>query len=303
MSMKFVAKAWLVATSLMILSLAGFAQDLRSLDYTRSDSIALHFSAVGIEDPGELSRRLTAGLETEAERFRVLYRWVAENIRYDYSAKSADPAQVLKKREAVCAGYAYLLRELCAYAFIKCEVIDGYAKAGSDAVGRMSDSNHSWNAVFMNGQWYLADVTWAAGYTDKKQFVKSYSEDWFLVDPVRFQNRHRPENKRWFLSESKFTKRQFFRQPVRYEGYYNMGIGLARRTTGILARDHIIIETASYPIESAVFFRSAGEETYPCTIEKRGDGYALHFSESEMSPGAYYLSLNGVTVLKFVKRR
>lgn len=295
--------ALLKCVSLVLLFMASStasSQGLRSLDYTLADSIAINFDSDDSYDPGELARRLTAGLNSDANRFRVLYRWIADNIRYDYSAKSADPAKVLKKKEAVCAGYAYLLQELCAYAFIRCEVVSGYAKSHDAAVGRISNSNHAWNAVYLNDTWYLVDVTWSAGYMHKKSFVKSYSDQWFLADPVRFQDSHWPADTQWFLSEPVRSRRHFFRMPAVFEGFYHLGLEFPKQTSGFLKRKKKLILAASAPIESATFFSESEEASYPCLVEKHRDGYLLKFDERMESAGAYYLSVNGVVVLQFV---
>lgn len=76
--------------------------------------------------------------------------------------------------------------------------------------------NHSWNAVLLNGSWWLMDPTWGAGYVDaNKNFVCEYSEHYFLADPNQFIYDHLPKTQSWQLLEHPISMET-------YEGYLKL---------------------------------------------------------------------------------
>ena len=58
--------------------------DFKHLDFTKADSIALSLKKEKLTNLPELSYKLTSNLDTDAERFRAIYRWVCANIANDY---------------------------------------------------------------------------------------------------------------------------------------------------------------------------------------------------------------------------
>lgn len=114
---------------------------------------------------------ITQGKTSEREKFEAIFNWVAENIRYDYKTyfssqgtSKTNIKRVLKQRRAICVDYATLMDTLCAVAGLTNVSVYGYAK---DDIFDVNDSlyidNHAWNAIRLDGLWYLYDVTWAAG--------------------------------------------------------------------------------------------------------------------------------------------
>ncbi|XP_051778860.1 kyphoscoliosis peptidase-like [Erpetoichthys calabaricus] len=137
---------------------------------------------------------------TERER---VWLWVCTNIAYDVeflqkkSSWTSDHKVVFKKRKAICAGYATLFYEMCRLAHIKCVKIHGNCKPCSIK----NKSTHSWNAVCIDGAWYLIDATWGAGYVNKEQtkFIFKLADIYFLADPVIFAKNHTPNESKWTL--------------------------------------------------------------------------------------------------------
>ncbi|HXC03593.1 MAG TPA: transglutaminase domain-containing protein, partial [Bacteroidia bacterium] len=151
--------------------------DPLTLDYQKADSIALHFPKKNYKDYTQLAGPLTEGLHTDPEKFRVLFRWITDNIQYSFGQKSDDPDKAVKNKKAVCIGYSSLLRDMCKSVGINCEVISGYSKTQVKDIGqKLRKTDHAWNAVQLSGKWYLVDVTWATGYYDfkKNKAVKKY---------------------------------------------------------------------------------------------------------------------------------
>ena len=65
--------------------------------------------------------------------------------------------------------YARLFKALCGYGGLRCEIVDGYAKTKLHEEKLPPEANHSWNAVYADGQWRLLDATWAGTADELKQ--------------------------------------------------------------------------------------------------------------------------------------
>lgn len=111
---------------------------------------------------------VTAGM-SDYEKAKALHDYVAEHLTYDY-----DEAEVHKgggsnleedlraygapvslnaaivTGKGVCAAYANMYNALCNLFGLRCVEITGTAGGGA----------HAWNAVEVDGAWYLVDVTW-----------------------------------------------------------------------------------------------------------------------------------------------
>ncbi|XP_019617917.1 PREDICTED: kyphoscoliosis peptidase-like, partial [Branchiostoma belcheri] len=155
--------------------------------------------------------------KTPLEKARVLFRWVTSHIQYDVvsyvtgrsGSKDVTPGGVFKTRMSVCQGYADLYNEMCRLAEVECVTISGRSKGGSYRVGQKfgPGSDHAWNAVKIEGRWYLLDCTWAAGNGDlqKRTFEFKYNEHYFFTDPEVFVTNHHPTDNKWQLLEKPST--------------------------------------------------------------------------------------------------
>jgi hypothetical protein len=132
--------------------------------------------------------------------------------------------RVLRRRVAVCDGYAKLFKTLCDYAGLKSEIILGYAKCHTERNDKFR-TNHTWNAVMIDSSWYLLDVTWASGYINHAdQFIHHLDESYFLSPPRRFILDHYPEDLKWTLMENPPTLREFKFTPFRYKSFVKYSI-------------------------------------------------------------------------------
>ena len=123
--------------------------------------------------PATLSKLLTTNDTTNLQKVKSIFRWVTDNIAYnvksfqnrvnpysaDYWLEEDDDKSpvlkplnervaemVLKRRTAVCDGYARLFKSLCDY-WASGKIITGYAKTSINRIGAQFRSNHKWNAV------------------------------------------------------------------------------------------------------------------------------------------------------------
>lgn len=124
------------------------------------------------QQPGSLVAELTKGVSGDKEKFDRIFAWVAGNIRYDYgtyfsmagSSLRSDIPAILKHKGALCVGYSHLMDTLCGLAGITNTTIFGYAREElSDVHDSVYIDNHAWNAVKLDGLWYVYDATWSSG--------------------------------------------------------------------------------------------------------------------------------------------
>jgi transglutaminase-like putative cysteine protease len=168
--------------------------------------------------PEQLARYLTLPYSRDRDKARAVFAWVAQHIAYDTKAPVAHvhraalqaPRQVLQHRKAVCEGYANLFQELCRLAGLRAEVVNGYARqAGLADLG-----SHAWNALLLDGEWKLLDVTWSAGFVNGEGKYQPYFRDtYFLVGPEQFVREHLPYDPVWQLLYRPLSLQDFNQPP------------------------------------------------------------------------------------------
>jgi transglutaminase/protease-like cytokinesis protein 3 len=225
--------------------LSGQHPDFIDHNFEKLDSIALAYQFKGTLNPEKIAKDLTKNLRTDLDKFRVIFRWIAENISYDMilarevTELSTNPKKytslfntrtgqlpkliskkLFKERLAICSGYAWLLDAMCNHAGLNCEIVTGYARDSDSKIGQFR-SNHAWNAILIKGKWYLADATWAAGSVDKtrNKFYREFDKIYFLADPEYFVANHYPVDVRWLLLKSKLTIYDFFDAPLKTSAF------------------------------------------------------------------------------------
>lgn len=233
----------------LAISVAGWAQRPKNIDYSKADSIAELYPAHPLTDLRALSLNLTRPFDNDAEKFRAIFKWVCTNIHNDYElyqinqSKDAElsgtelvawnkafHARVIRKliREhaTVCTGYAYVLTELALYAGLMCETIHGYGRNTVSNIGGKGVANHSWNAVQLDGRWYLCDATWASGAIDpqRRTFIQQYNDAYFLTEPSLFIRNHYPLETRWMLTDDSPSLDAFLNGPLIYAGAIRQGV-------------------------------------------------------------------------------
>lgn len=266
--------------------------------------------------PDSLAKVLTASYSTDLQKVRAIFSWIAQHISYNtyvirsnreraassYVAIPDDTAaawksatemtaiKVLKKRTAVCDGYAKLFKTLCNDAGIPSEVITGYARGYAGGNDRFH-SNHTWNAVLIDSTWRLLDLTWASGYIDfDNQFVRRLDEHYFLTPPQDFIRDHYPENIEWALLDNPPDISEFKRMPFRTKSFVKYGIesywppkGLIEASEGDTLHWEIILKDPERDqrISPDPFFDSTNMSRAPYSIflsPLEREGHKRHYS-------------------------
>ena len=202
--------------------------ELKAFDYSRVDSIALHFPKKKYKTATEIAAVLTEDLKTEQEKFRAIFRWITDNIEYNKSAQNViETDKVVRKNKAVCQGFSNLLKEMCNAVNIPCEVIVGYTKTEVKDINKtLTKTDHAWNCVQLHNNWYLVDVTWATSKYNvvTHKYMKEFDEYYFLTPPQTFILDHYPKDKKFQFVEKPVKKSVFIRWPIYYIDYFHFGI-------------------------------------------------------------------------------
>jgi len=272
--------SWLLSVPKMHSQLP--STDLRAFDYSKADSIALNFPKAKYKSSAEIVGPLISGLQTEHERVRVIYRWITDNITYSYSNRTIDPNKVLKKRKAVCIGYAVLFKEMLKNAGITSEIVTGYTKTEIKNIGmKLKKPDHAWNAVKINQEWYLIDVTWAAGHRDAKtkKFNKMHDPVNFLTPAETFVKKHLPVEEKWQLLAEPVKKKDFIRAPLYYSEWLKCDYRDIMPEKGFIKlrmKDSLEIKINSTCELNDIHLMLGDERNiYRPRVEKQGNSYTI----------------------------
>jgi hypothetical protein len=150
------------------------------LDFTETDEYA---ESVEGDDAKTLAAALTSPFDSELQKVRAIHHWLDMKVEYDWDGLedgtvSDEVDDVLKRKKAICKGYAETFKRLCELAGIRCRSVRGYVMGSSEV-------NHRWNTVNIDGKWYLVDVTLGSLF--------------FLTPPDRFLRTHLPEDDSYTL--------------------------------------------------------------------------------------------------------
>ena len=117
-----------------------------------------------------LAHLITANAQNDSDKVLAICQWMCKNLAYDYTNLSNDdkgihnpdsfqrPAVAIRRKKAICDGYAQVFRDLCLLNNIYASYIVGYT-----CYSELTDSAqvlHAWNGVRVNNNWYLMDLTW-----------------------------------------------------------------------------------------------------------------------------------------------
>jgi hypothetical protein len=163
-----------------------------------------------------VASHIRAHTTTTLERAKAVHDYVATRVRYDVPALTGhrppqDAETVFETRNGVCEGYARLFHALADEVGLESRYLVGDARdAGDPADGEP----HAWNAIEIDGAWFLVDPTWDAGTVDGTTFTPRYSTLYFLTPPDVFVADHFPDNRGWQLRPFPISRGEFHRAPI-----------------------------------------------------------------------------------------
>ena len=147
----------------------------------------------------------------EASIVFLVYCWITKNISY-YIGNNPDntPLGALQKRITQCSGYSRLFKEILKLFNIKSVLVHGCGRTYSLSI-KPKIENHEWNAVKINGKYYLCELTWGSGKVENGKFIPSYNIFYFCCPPEQFIQTHLPSKdlEKWQLLTKKISQNEF----------------------------------------------------------------------------------------------
>ena len=189
-----------------------------------------------------LVKNLLSGISDNTQKAKIIHDWICNNISYDtellFSGKnsSQDYANVLKNKKALCSGYSSVFMEMCKIAGLQAIKISGHSK-GFGYTGKVEkNTNHEWNAVKIGNDWKLIDCCWDAGYVDYMTFIKSYSTEFFMLEPEYFIYSHLPADSAYqYLPKDKIRSiEQFEKEPNITGKFFKTGFDISNKMPNYL---------------------------------------------------------------------
>lgn len=192
-----------------------FAQKTTVNEYAIIDKKALQLPDLLSQTTEHIVAYITANFETDKDKARAIFIWVASNIEYDidnmfainfHEKKEAKIAKPLRTRKGICENYAGLFTDICIKAGIKSFVIEGYTKQS----GFVDYIPHAWSAALIDSSWFLFDPTWGSGYVNNGKFVKKINNDYYMVSPATLIKSHIPFDYLWQFLDYPVTNQEFY---------------------------------------------------------------------------------------------
>jgi hypothetical protein len=190
----------------------GFAQDTAQYEAIDKKMDAIPESMATSTE--SIAAYISKNFATNEDKIRAAFYWTASNISYDVVAIGSKRVltteqriiNTLQSRKGVCMNYAYVYKDITSKLGIETVSIEGYTKS----YGEISLNGHMWCASKLNGNWYLFDPTWAAGYVSKRKYVKRLDNKFYKADPKTLIVSHMPFDYLWQLSSYPISNQEFY---------------------------------------------------------------------------------------------
>ncbi|MEZ4958013.1 MAG: transglutaminase domain-containing protein [Saprospiraceae bacterium] len=230
------AKKALFTFSLFAFPLLAFSQNT---PFSKVDEYTANFDQKFVDIP-TLATQLTEPFESDLEKSRALFMWIAHHVRYDCRKfhkpkgptfrastkeeldrkieewRKREVIKTAKSKTGICEDYSRLFKALCDEVGLEAVVIVGNARDFYKPYRRAHNNSHAWNAVKIDGQWRLLDATWAAGHVNPEvtKFTREIKPGYFMPDPAWLGQTHFPDEEKWQLSAAPLDKKSFPKQPM-----------------------------------------------------------------------------------------
>lgn len=225
---------WISVLFLCVAMVFFSSKSFAHTDWQHIDRHVLQATRSTERSPDRLAAFFAEIAHSDAEKARAIYRWITDRISYDTQAffsgeiAAVESRDILRRRRAVCSGYVVLFRDIAEYMGLQTEIITGHSKGyGFDArtITALAD-NHAWIAAKIEGDWQLIDPTWGAGFipSDSREFVRNFTEYYFLADPEVLKYTHFPSDKRWQLLEQPLSEEEYLNLPMIHPLFFGWGL-------------------------------------------------------------------------------
>lgn len=154
------------------------------------------------------------------------------------------------------------------YSGLHCVTISGWAKGVDYKPGMPisgTPANHSWNSIYIDGNWQLVDCHWATRYltSERKKVQKTpenlvyeYDDFYFLTEPSMLIYSHCPEESAWQLLHPARSLRVCEEYPLVKSFFFSTGMQFLQQNRGIVFTKYgIATLTLGYTQPTAFTFK------------------------------------------------
>ncbi|MGN6803161.1 MAG: transglutaminase domain-containing protein [Ginsengibacter sp.] len=200
---------------LFFVSHAIFAQKKAVNPYATIDKKALQLPDSLTKTTDQIAVYITSNFNTDADKSRAIFIWVASNIQYDidnmfainlYATRKDEIEKALDARKGICENFASLFTDICLKAGIKSFVVEGYTKQN----GFADYIPHAWSAALIDTSWFLFDPTWGSGYVNGGKFFKKINNAYYKANPALLIKTHMPFDYLWQFLNYPVTNQEFY---------------------------------------------------------------------------------------------
>jgi hypothetical protein len=284
---------------------------LAAYDYSAIDKHVRATPKDAEESVKALAAHLVKGAKNDREKARAAARWIVDNVAYDYDSVASgkwerDPEALLKLKATDCGGQTALFEALGKACGLEVVSITGKMRdADVDPVFRKYTTTsplglaycaHGWNAVKLDGQWYMVDVTHINPRAKRDGRVEAPVEpkwSFFLVPPQQFIHSRLPDDEKQELLRSPVKKEDHEWLPLARPGLFKHKVEPASHTGPLVVAADELVMTFQAPknVLFAARLEQDGKEVDPrfCLVEREGTTATLRIVFPR--EGAYGLGL------------
>ena len=136
-------------------------------DYTKDEQLLIQRE---IDDVVEKAAAIADTFQTDFDKAKAVYDYLIDNYDYDWSLANGKEYELFKTGEGVCTAYSLAYKDILQELGIPCLTV--------------SSSEHMWNVVQIDGNWYNVDVSWGDIYTAEDE---SFRYDNFMKSDYYFE--------------------------------------------------------------------------------------------------------------------
>ncbi|MBN2289074.1 MAG: hypothetical protein JXQ83_07040 [Candidatus Glassbacteria bacterium] len=211
----------------------------------------------------ELTEKESAGQQAQAQEQVQAESRESPGGSASQISKAITPELVLQKGSADCDGYAVLTESMLSEALMgigsgqttsegveqsaglegilgaRLLSVKGFAKGYGYRVGSdFEGTNHAWNAVELDGEWYFLDCTWGAGRPNEQNvFIREFEDYYFLTPPEELVYTHFPTDPAQQHLEGPVSREEYIKLAYLWPAFFKYGMELGNHPESVVQAD------------------------------------------------------------------
>lgn len=273
-----------------------------SQNYNKADTFCFQISKNKYNFPEDIVKEVEQKFSNPHDKYRVYFRWICENLKYNKNLNLLDANRVFKTKNAACGGYASLLKYFCDKSGIECITIDGYAKSEIRDIDNIKKPNHTWNAIKLNDKWYLSDATFASLNVIEGKNIYKFDETFFLSDPSYFILNHLPKDGKYQFLTKKIKRSTFLKWPMFYSDFYKSNLKIDTKSLNGVIKNELKLNFLNFESDEKKFFLTDLQQNFNPTMIHINNDLKLSYKLPETSQKEIDLYYNNKAIMGFRKK-